>query len=111
MKKEKKKKKKDEKILKEGGVAIALSGARSGDQTNLFGDKDQIYNTIQSEISIIVAGIGTCNDSISKQRDKLIILQKRKDNLERAARSVAKLRDEELSKKKEQEKSKPIDKK
>ncbi len=95
-------KEKKEKILKEGGVAVALSGPRSGEQTNLFGDKDQIYNTIQAEISIIVAGIGACHDSIGKQEDKIHILQVRKDNLERAARSVAKLRDEELKKKKEE---------
>lgn len=100
-KKEKDKKETEEKILKSGGPAIALSGLRSAEQTNLFGDKDQIYNTIQSEISIIVAGIVSCHESIEKQKDKLTILQKRKDNLEKAARSVAKLRDEELKKKKE----------
>ena len=105
MKREKRlkiKKEKEEKILKEGGVAVALSGPRSAEQKNLFGDKDQIYNTIQSEISIIVAGIGSCHDSIEKQKEKLVIFQKRKDNLEKAARSVAKMRDEELKKKKEE---------
>ncbi|MCK4646639.1 MAG: hypothetical protein KAU46_10330, partial [Candidatus Aminicenantes bacterium] len=100
-KKEKLKKEKEDKILK-SGPALALSGQKSGEQTNLFGDKDQIYNTIQAEISIIVAGIGACHDSIGKQEDKIHILQVRKDNLERAARSVAKLRDEELKKKKEE---------
>ncbi|MCK4760493.1 MAG: hypothetical protein KAT69_10620 [Candidatus Aminicenantes bacterium] len=93
-------KEKKEKILKEGRVAVVLSGPRSAEQKNLFGDKDQIYNTIQSEISIIVAGIVSCHESIEKQKDKLTILQKRKDNLERAARSVVKIRDEELSRKK-----------
>ncbi|GAG39007.1 unnamed protein product [marine sediment metagenome] len=108
MKREKRlkiKKEKKEKILKEGGVAVALSGPRSAEQKNLFGDKDQIYNTIQAEISIIVAEIGACHDSIGKQEDKIHIRQRRKDNLERAARSIAKMRDEELKKKKE-EKSK-----
>ena len=76
------------------------------EQKNLFGDKDQIYNTIQAEISIIVAGIGSCYDSIEKQKEKVVIFQRRKDNLERAARSVAKMRDEELSKKKAEKKEK-----
>lgn len=100
-KKEKSEKKKEEKILK-GGPALSLSGQKSGEQSNLFGDKDQIYNTIQAEISILVAGIGACHDSIGKQEDKIHIFQRRKDNLERAARSIAKMRDEENKKKKEE---------
>ncbi|MCK5127960.1 MAG: hypothetical protein KAR42_17005 [candidate division Zixibacteria bacterium] len=71
-------------------------------QANLFGDKDQIYNTIQTEISIIVSQIGSRQDSIDKQKVQIIVLQKRKDSLERAARSVAKMRDEEIKRKKEE---------
>ena len=95
-------KEKKEKILKEGGVAVTLSGPRSGEQTNLFGEKDQLYNTIQEEISIIVAMIKANQDSIEKKEDQNTALQKRKDNLERAAKTAAKLRDEELKEKKEE---------
>lgn len=92
-------KKGNDKILKEGGVAVALSGPRSEEQTNLFGEKDQLYNTIQEEISIVVAMIKACQDAIDKKEEMISALQKRKDNLERAARTAAKMRDEELSKK------------
>lgn len=99
-KKEKLKEKKEEKILTKGGVAISIR--KPGEQTNLFGDKDQLYNTIQEEISIVVAMIVANQDSIDKKKDQNTALQKRKDNLERAARTAAKMRDEELSKKKEE---------
>lgn len=92
-------KEKKEKILKEGGIAVAISGSRSEEQTNLFGEKDQLYNTIQEEISIVVDMIKGCQDSIDKKEDQIKDLQKRKDKLERAARTAAKMRDEELSKK------------
>ena len=70
-----------------------------GEQTNLFGEKDQLYNTIQEEISIVVDVIKGCQDSIDKKEDQIKELQKRKDKLERAAKTAAKMRDEELSKK------------
>ena len=72
------------------------------EQTNLFGEKDQLYNTIQEEISIVVDMIKGCQDAIDKKEEQISTLQKRKNNLERAAKTAAKLRDEELSKKKEE---------
>ncbi len=92
--------KKTEEIKKVAGVAISIR--KPGEQTNLFGDKDQLYNTLQEEISIVVAMIQANQEAISKKKDQVVGLQKRKDNLERAARTVAKMRDEELKKKKEE---------
>ena len=94
-------KKEKTKILKEK-YAGSFGGKRDEEQKNLFGDKDQLYNTIQEEISIVVAMIVANQDSIDKKKDQNTALQKRKDNLERAARTAAKMRDEELSKKKKE---------
>jgi len=91
-------KKEKREILKEK-YAGSFGGKRDEQQTNLFGEKDQLYNTIQEEISIVVSMIGSCQDSIDKKEEQIVILQKRKDNLERAAKTAAKMRDEELSKK------------
>lgn len=91
-------KKEKTKILKEK-YAGSFGGKRDDEQTNLFGEKDQLYNTIQEEISIVVDVIKGCQDSIDKKEDQIKELQKRKDKLERAAKTAAKMRDEELSKK------------
>ena len=91
-------KKEKREILKQK-YAGSFGGKRDGEQTSLFGEKDQLYNTIQEEISIVVSMIGSCQDSIDKKEEQIVILQKRKDNLERAAKTAAKMRDEELSKK------------
>ena len=90
-------KKEKSKILKEK-YAGSFTGKRDEEQAPLFGDKDQLYNTIQEEISIVVAMIVSCQDSIDKKEEQIVVLKKRKDNLERAARTAAKMRDEELSK-------------
>lgn len=78
------------------------------DQPNLFGEQDQVYNTIQEEISIIVAGIVSAQEAISKKEDQVADLMERKQKLEKAAITVAKLRDAKLEKKpgKKEEKKK-----
>lgn len=91
---------------KKSKVLVTLDTAKEKkpqqEQKNLFGDKDQLYNTLQEEISIVVAMIQVNHESIDKKKEQNVGLQKRKDNLERAARTAAKMRDEELSKKKEE---------
>jgi len=69
------------------------------DQPNLFGEQDQVYNTIQEEISIIVATMVAGQEAISKKEDQLADLSERKQKLEKAAVTVAKLRDAKLKKK------------
>lgn len=91
-------KKEKREILKEK-YAGSFGGKRDEEQTSLFGEKDQLYNTIQEEISIVVEVIKGCQDSIDKKEDQIKELSKRKDKLERAAKTAAKMRDEELSKK------------
>ena len=73
------------------------------DQPNLFGEQDQVYNTIQEEISIIVAGIVSGQEAISKKEDQVADLMERKQKLEKAALTVAKLRDAKLGEKKKRE--------
>ena len=73
---------------------------KAADQPNLFGEQDQVYNTIQEEISIVVDAIQSCQDSIEKKEDQLTELIGRKGKLDRAAETVAKLRDKTLKKKK-----------
>ena len=65
----------------------------------LFGEKDQVYNTIQEEISIVVDAIKGCQDSIEKKEEQITALEKRKAQLDIAAVTVAKLRDGALEKK------------
>jgi len=79
---------------------------KKGDQPNLFGEQDQVYNTIQEEISIIVAAIVAGQEAISKKEDQIADLMERKQKLEKAAVTVAKLRDSKLEKKKEKKKGK-----
>lgn len=69
------------------------------DQPNLFGEQDQVYNTIQEEISIVVAAIEAGNEAISKKEDQVADLMERKRKLDLAAVTVAKLRDAKLKKK------------
>lgn len=74
------------------------------DQPNLFGEQDQVYNTIQEEISIIVTQISAGYEAISKKEDQVTDLVERKQKLDKAALTVAKLRDAELKKEKEKKK-------
>ena len=77
------------------------------DQPNLFGEQEQVYNVIQEEISILVAGIVSAQEAISKKEDQVKDLMERKQKLEKAALTVAKLRDAKLEKKgKKKEKKK-----
>lgn len=69
------------------------------DQPNLFGEQDQVYNTIQEEISIVVDAIKGCHDAIEKKKEQLEDLEKRKWKLDKAAVTVAKLRNGALKKK------------
>jgi len=76
------------------------------DQPNLFGEQDQVYNTIQEEISIIVAAIVSGQEAISKKEDQIADLMERKQKLEKAALTVAKLRDSKLKKREKEKKEK-----
>lgn len=69
-------------------------------QAPLFGEKDQLYNTLQEEISIVVAAIEAGREAISKKEDQVRDLIERKNKLEKAASTAAKYRDEDLEKKK-----------
>jgi len=94
-------KKEKTKILKEKH-ADSFEGKKTkkkDDQPNLFGEQDQVYNTIQEEISIIVAAIVSGQEAISKKEDQIADLMERKQKLEKAAITVAKIRDEKLKKK------------
>jgi len=77
---------------------------RAADQPNLFGEQDQVYNTIQEEITIVIALAEACEETISKKEDQLEELWKRKRKLDKAAATVAKLRDAGLKKKGKEEK-------
>lgn len=63
------------------------------DQPNLFGEQDEVYNTIQEEITIVADAIKGCQDAIEKKEDQLTELFGRKGKLDRAAATVAKIRD------------------
>ena len=76
------------------------------DQPNLFGEQDDAYNTIQEEITIVVDAIQGCRDIIKKKDEQLTELITRKGKLDRAAETVAKLRDGALKKKTKEEKGK-----
>jgi len=69
-------------------------------QPGLFGEADQLYNTLQEEISIVVALIEAAQEAISKKEDQLEDLRERKKKLDKAAESAVKLRDKELKEKK-----------
>lgn len=77
----------------------AREETKKPDQPNLFGEQDQVYNTIQEEISIVVAAIVSAQEAISKKEDQVADLMERKQKLEKAAVTVAKLRDSKLGKK------------
>lgn len=79
---------------------------KSTDQPNLFGEQDQAYNTIQEEITIVVDEMKACRDAIEKKEDRLTDLEKRKGKLDKAAATVAKLRDGALEKKAKEKKGK-----
>lgn len=74
------------------------------DQPNLFGEQDEVYNTIQEEITIVADAIQGCHDAIGKKEDQLDDLQKRSQKLHAAAATVAKLRDAGPKKKAKEEK-------
>ncbi len=86
-------------IIKGPQLEEAKDPKKKPDQPNLFGEQDQVYNTIQEEISIIVAAIVAGQEAISKKEDQIADLQERKQRLEKAAGTVAKLRDAKLKKK------------
>jgi len=69
-------------------------------QPGLFGEADQLYNTIQEELSLVDADIKSCQDSIEKKEDQLTDLRTRRLKLDKAAASAVKLRDKELKEKK-----------
>ena len=73
--------------------------AKPQEDQPLFGEKDQVYNTIQEEITIVADAIKGCYDAIEKKEDQLDDLQKRSEKLHKAATTVAKLRDGALEKK------------
>ena len=73
--------------------------AKPQEDQPLFGEKDQAYNTIQEEISIVVDAIKGCQDAIDKKETQIVELRKRKERLDKAAATVAKLRDDALEKK------------
>ncbi len=75
-------------------------------QPNLFGEQDAAYNTIQEEITIVADEMQGCRDAIEKKEDRLTHLIGRKGKLDRAAETVAKLRDGALKKKAKGEKEK-----
>lgn len=66
---------------------------KAADQPNLFGEQDEVYNTIQEEITIVADAIQGCHDAIEKKEDQLGDLQKRSQKLHTAAATVAKIRD------------------
>lgn len=74
--------------------------SKKPEQPNLFGEADQLYNTIQEEISIVVAMIETTQEAISKKEDLLADLKERKQKLDKAAATAVKVRDKELKEKK-----------
>lgn len=73
-------------------------------QPNLFGEHDEVYNTIQEEITIVVDEMTGCRDTIEKKEDRYEDLRKRKARLDKAAETVAKLRDAAPKKKAKEEK-------
>lgn len=80
-----------------------LEKAKKPDQPNLFGEQDQVYNTIQEAISTATADIVSAQETISKKEDQVADLMEWKQKLEKAALTVAKLRDAKLDKKKGKE--------
>lgn len=69
------------------------------DQPNLFGEQDQVYNTIQEALSTATADIASAQEAISKKEDQIVVLMEWKQKLEKSALTVAKLRDSKLEKK------------
>jgi len=98
----KKEKKEDPKLIMEGKDPKK----KKPDQPNLFGEQDQVYNTIQEEISNLVAAINSALEAISKKEDQVADLIERKRKLDKAAITVAKLRDAKLKKKGKEKKGK-----
>lgn len=77
---------------------------KAADQPNLFGEQDQVYNTIQEEISIVVDEIKGCTSTILKKEEQITALEKRKEGLDIAAATVAKIRNGALKKKEKKKK-------
>jgi hypothetical protein len=74
-------------------IEEAKDPKKKPDQPNLFGEQDEVYNTIQEEITIVADAIQGCHDAIGKKEDQLEDLQKRSQKLHTAAATVAKIRD------------------
>ena len=83
---------KKDKIL----VTLDTTKEKKPDQPNLFGEQDQVYNTIQEAISTATADIVSAQEAISKKEDQVAALMEWKQKLEKAALTVAKLRDSKL---------------
>ena len=94
---------------KKSKVLVTLDTAKEKkpDQPNLFGEQDQVYNTIQEAISTATAAIVSGQEAISKKEDQVADLMEWKQKLEKAALTVAKRRDAKLTEKgKKKEKKK-----
>lgn len=76
----------------------------AADQPNLFGEQDQVYNTIQEEITIVVEAIEGCQSTIIKKEEQITALERRKERLDKAAETVAKIRNGALKKKEQKKK-------
>ena len=93
--------KKHTEVVKEkyGGSFVGKNPKKKDDQPNLFGEQDQVYNTIQEAISTATADIVAAQEAISKKEEQVAALMEWKQKLEKAALTVAKLRDAKLEKK------------
>ena len=81
------KKKRD--TLKEK-YAGSFTGKKDGEQPNLFGDQDFVFSTIQEEISGIHSEIERTQESIEKKKELLKDLNRRKQQLDKAALIITK---------------------
>lgn len=80
-------------------VTLDTAKEKKPDQPNLFGEQDQVYNTIQEALSTATADIASAQEAISKKEDQIVVLMEWKQKLEKSALTVAKLRDAKLEKK------------
>ena len=70
--------------------AGSFTGKRNQEQPNLFGDQDFVFSALQEEISGIFSEIERTQEAIEKKKDLLKELNRRKQQLDKAALIITK---------------------
>lgn len=82
--------KKKREMLKEKYAGAFVGKKDKPDQPNLFGDQDFVFSTLQEEISGIYSEIERAQESIEKKKELLKDLNRRKQQLDKAALIITK---------------------